>query len=289
MNTFPRDLAWVGEALKDAIARFRDIAASFRETGDMQPLLKAFDAELGGKYFTNDNDRAMVRGFFISLARSQRLVTAAMRGDLKGVVAALADGADPRSRNGQGRTALQAAVLNSRVGVAAEILRRTDPSVAAMRTMDNETCLEVAREAGARECQVLLRHKLGETFPPLLVPAIEGDAAGLRRLLFGEPAEEEERAATPAAGSAAPAAAPAARSGAAKGPAPVNAAAAKAGAAKAGSAAKAGAALLARAGAASPAGPPARGEPAAKAGAAKAGAAKAFIILCNIILFKYTL
>eukprot|EP00929_Paragymnodinium_shiwhaense_P112541 TRINITY_DN80799_c0_g1_i1.p1 TRINITY_DN80799_c0_g1~~TRINITY_DN80799_c0_g1_i1.p1 ORF type:complete len:611 (-),score=160.13 TRINITY_DN80799_c0_g1_i1:81-1913(-) len=184
MNTFPRDVMWVTQRVKDDIARFRTMSGDFRDSGNMEPLLAAFDGELEDKRFTNKADADLVRGFFISLARSQRLISAAASGDVAGCVAALDDGADPYSRNGQGRTALHCAALNQRVGAVAAILKRTDTHVVTMKTMENETTLDVATQGGSRECQVLIRNKLGEDFPTVVVKAVEGDAAALRRLLF---------------------------------------------------------------------------------------------------------
>lgn len=183
MNTFPRDLVWVTKEVKDQIASFRDMAAQFREDGDMQPLLDQFNQSLGSKFFVAPEDRQLVAALFLSLATSQRLVAAAVRGDVDGVEEALADGADPRSRNGQGRTALQAACANNRYKVVAEILRRTGPDVAAMRTMENESAVDLARESGARECQVLVRHKLGDPFPPLILLSVHGDVEGVKQFL----------------------------------------------------------------------------------------------------------
>mmetsp|Transcript_90615 Transcript_90615/g.280226 ORF Transcript_90615/g.280226 Transcript_90615/m.280226 type:complete len:609 (+) Transcript_90615:84-1910(+) len=185
INTSPRDLAWVDKSVKDEIARFREMSAAFRQSGDIAPLAKAFDQALPSKMFANPADRDLVRGFFASLATSQRLVAAAARGDVEGALSALEDGADPRSRNGQGRTALQAAALNGRVAVLAALLRRVDRSVAAMKTMENESTLDAAREGASRECQVLLRHKLGEAFPALIVRTIEGDAEAVQLLIAG--------------------------------------------------------------------------------------------------------
>ncbi|CAE8599857.1 unnamed protein product [Polarella glacialis] len=186
MNTSPRDLEWVGDRVKDQIALFRGMAAGFRESGDLSPMLQAFESELPAKAFAQGADRSLVQGFFASLATSQRLVAAAVRGDIQGVKAALDDGADIRSRNGQGRTALQAAVVNSRVAVVAALLERCDASVVLMQTMEGETALKLAKEAGSLECKLMLRRKLGQrgsTAPLLLVKAIEGNEAALRRLL----------------------------------------------------------------------------------------------------------
>eukprot|EP00418_Pyrodinium_bahamense_P019911 CAMPEP_0179127100 /NCGR_PEP_ID=MMETSP0796-20121207/60194_1 /TAXON_ID=73915 /ORGANISM="Pyrodinium bahamense, Strain pbaha01" /LENGTH=613 /DNA_ID=CAMNT_0020825877 /DNA_START=10 /DNA_END=1851 /DNA_ORIENTATION=- len=210
INTSPRDLSWVDKSVKDEIARFREMSALFRESGDISPLVEAFQQALPTKTFAKPSDTDLVRGFFTSLAISQRLVAAAARGDVQGVLCALDDGADPRSRNGQGRTALQVAAMNRHVAVLAAILRRTGASVAAMKTMENETTLQVAREAGSLECQFLLMHWLGErTLPALMVSTLECDEAAVRRLLLaacGAPGDSGAEAA--AAAAAAEAAAP---------------------------------------------------------------------------------
>ena len=157
MNTFPRDLMWVDKSIKDEIARFRELSSDFRETGELAKLLETFDAEMSGKAFASAEDRELVRGFLVSLAKSQRLITAASRGDTRGVLKALDDGGDVRCRNGQGLTALHAAALNGRVAATAALLRCAPTSVN-VRTMDNETPLQLAEQAAARECQVLIRH-----------------------------------------------------------------------------------------------------------------------------------
>lgn len=187
MNTFPRDVEWVDPSVKDAIAQFREMSAVFRENGDLGPMLHAFDTGLTGKAFANPDDFGLVRGFFLKLAGSQRLIAAAARGSAQGVVDALESGADPQSRNGQGRTALHVAAMNDRVNVVACILRRTGPDVVAMRTMENETALQLAKEAGSRESQVLIRYKLGDSFPLLVVRTIENDDEEVCRLLEGRP------------------------------------------------------------------------------------------------------
>eukprot|EP00928_Gymnodinium_smaydae_P024929 TRINITY_DN20018_c0_g4_i1.p1 TRINITY_DN20018_c0_g4~~TRINITY_DN20018_c0_g4_i1.p1 ORF type:complete len:567 (+),score=100.23 TRINITY_DN20018_c0_g4_i1:47-1702(+) len=211
MSTNPRDLTWLEARTKTAIGEFRNLAAQFRENGDLGPLQDAFDRELPSKAFANASDSTLVRGFFASLAKSQRLIAAAARGDAKGVVAALDEGADPRSRNGQGRTSLHVAVLNGRVGATAAILGRVDASVAAMKTMDNETSLELARDGASRECQVLVRHKLGEHFPPIIIRTIEGDEAGVSELISDLLEACTSRPATPAASSIPKAGAPKAK------------------------------------------------------------------------------
>eukprot|EP00927_Polykrikos_kofoidii_P016913 TRINITY_DN17682_c0_g1_i1.p1 TRINITY_DN17682_c0_g1~~TRINITY_DN17682_c0_g1_i1.p1 ORF type:complete len:644 (-),score=132.93 TRINITY_DN17682_c0_g1_i1:160-1929(-) len=183
MNTFPRELMWVDKKVKDEISRFRELAVEFRETGDISSIVTSFDKEVVGKKFANPKDQQLVRSFFTSLATSQRLVAAAVRGDAPEVASALEDGADPRSRNGQGLTALHAAAQNGRVAAMVVFLRKTDPSVASTKTMEGETPLQIAMQAGARECQLLIRHKLGEAIPLLIIRAIEGDEKGVHHLL----------------------------------------------------------------------------------------------------------
>ena len=71
MNSLARDLQWLSQDVKDAIARFRVLSAQFRDSGELEPLMNEFDRELKSKRFTNAKDAALVRGFFVSLARSQ--------------------------------------------------------------------------------------------------------------------------------------------------------------------------------------------------------------------------
>ena len=71
MNSLARDLQWLSQDVKDAIARFRVLSAQFRDSGELEPLMHEFDRELKSKRFTNPKDAALVRGFFVSLARSQ--------------------------------------------------------------------------------------------------------------------------------------------------------------------------------------------------------------------------
>eukprot|EP00933_Yihiella_yeosuensis_P070951 TRINITY_DN7911_c2_g1_i1.p1 TRINITY_DN7911_c2_g1~~TRINITY_DN7911_c2_g1_i1.p1 ORF type:complete len:497 (-),score=143.90 TRINITY_DN7911_c2_g1_i1:53-1330(-) len=128
----------------------------------------------------------MVSGFFANLANCQRLVSAASRGDVEGSLKALADGADLTSRNGSGRTPLQVAILNSRVDVVIALLRVCSRAIVAMKTMENETALDLAKDAGSHECRILLRRKLGQKAPEaplLLVRAIEGDEVAVQKLL----------------------------------------------------------------------------------------------------------
>ena len=81
MNALSRDLMWVSPATVGEIARFRVMAADFRESGEMDVLLSQFEEELETKRFLNREDNGLVKGFFVSLARSQRLIRAAARGD----------------------------------------------------------------------------------------------------------------------------------------------------------------------------------------------------------------
>merc|ERR1719189_2056914 len=71
------------------------------------------------------------------------------------------------------------------------LLRRTSATVAQMKTMENETTLQVAIEAGERECQVLIRQKLGEPFPAMILRTVEGDIDAVRRLLGKEAVTED--------------------------------------------------------------------------------------------------
>ncbi|CAD7926214.1 unnamed protein product [Amoebophrya sp. A120] len=160
MNALARDLLWVSEKTKSEIARFRKLSAKFRETGELDELLQKFDTELKSKKFALKADAAMVRGFFVSLARSQRLIRAAAGGDWDGCESMLAQKADVIARDGWGRTALHAALLNARVSVVAQLLKNhCSAHAAAMKTLTNETSLELAKEGGSLECQVLLQHK----------------------------------------------------------------------------------------------------------------------------------
>eukprot|EP00392_Amoebophrya_sp_AT5.2_P004152 g4160.t1 len=216
MNTLGRDVQWVDAKVKTEIQRLRLLSTEFRETGEIGPLLEVFDADLGGKHFSNPADRGMVRGFFVNLALSQRLIRAAARGDLLGVKSALDQNADTKSRDGVGRTALQAALVNGRVACVAELLRRIPVEAVEMRTslearMEKETVFDLARESrNARECTLLLQHKLGVNGkeaeksggndnisravrpdrvaarpPEVIVRALENDEVALRALLDG--------------------------------------------------------------------------------------------------------
>lgn len=198
MNTFPRDLMWTQKALKEEIARFRKMSAEFRETGDIATIVDAFDAEITSKSFAQPSDQDLVRSFFISLARSQRLIAASARGDVKGVQSALDDGADLKSRNGHGHTALHMAAANGHTAVVSVLLKRATEFEASMTTMENETSVDLAKNW--REISVLLLHNLGESFPRVIVLTIDGDLKALKGLLGTLHADVEVAAAFPSSG-----------------------------------------------------------------------------------------
>ncbi|CAK0876053.1 unnamed protein product [Prorocentrum cordatum] len=198
MNTFPRDLMWTQRSLKEEIARFRTMSAEFRQTGDITAIVDAFDSEIASKSFAQPSDRDLVRGLFVSLARSQRLIAASARGDVKGVQAAIDDGADLKSRNGHGHTALHVAAANGHTGVVSVLLKRSTAFEVSMTTMENESSVDLAKNW--RESSVLLRHNLGEPFPPLIVLTIHGDLPPLKELLSTLQADDGGAQAFPSAG-----------------------------------------------------------------------------------------
>lgn len=207
MNALSRDLMWVSPATVGEIARFRVMAADFRESGELDVLLSQFEEELETKRFLNREDNGLVKGFFVSLARSQRLIRAAARGDWEGCELALDQKADPSSRDGWGRTALHAALLNGRVNVVAALLRQVSVEVASIKTMDNETPVDLAKQSGCRENQVLVRHKIFAggreeyVFPEIVLRAIEGEEEAVQGCLTrADPSSEQLSGSEPLVG-----------------------------------------------------------------------------------------
>ncbi|CAD7922085.1 unnamed protein product [Amoebophrya sp. A25] len=190
MNAAARDTLWISAEVKTAVDRYRIMATRFRDSGDLSALLNAFDSEISEKHFTEKKDAVLVRGFFVSLARSQRLIRAAATGDFEGCEEALlVQKADPATRDGFGRTALQAALLNGRVHVVAFLLRHVPLAVinmpavvGATGTEGGEDTLKLADESGAPELMhILLEHRMKSSGSTVVVLAIENDAGGLRK------------------------------------------------------------------------------------------------------------
>ena len=168
------------------------------------------------------------------MAADARLIEAAQQGNLATADAALADGADPNTRDAFGQTVLCQAILNRRVEVALRLLERgADPSlrgsmVRPMAAAASQGLLEIVRELLNRNAEIddnamtlakmnghekivtllveeLARRERAENelaeipIPPLLVAIDDADLAAVRHMLAigADPNEADGEGRTP--------------------------------------------------------------------------------------------